>query len=138
MPRNNKAIGSSGTSIYGGFIDEDYQSDWNDLQKRVDIIQKMVDGLASTTAALRAIKGPLLSAKYFIQEDDNIKDDVFKFAQNQFFEYQRNGFKQLLVEIYTAIEYGFCLFEKVFLFEKSGYYNTKAIIIPESLLLNFL
>lgn len=111
--RVGKKRGFTGTSITSGIIDEDYAVGWINLDDKVETIKRMVDGDGSTSAVLDAIKNPLLSAKYFIEEDNEIDQKLIDFANDFLFKYQSKGFQSFLLEALTFLEYGFCVFEKV-------------------------
>lgn len=110
--------GYTGTGIFNGYIDVDYGEDWRSLDTRIPLIQQMIFSDATTSAVLEAVKGPLKSAKYYIEPASQESDDleIADFAKRALFEELKNGyrFSDFLHQALTHLEYGFMVFEKVF------------------------
>lgn len=130
-------MGSSGTSIYAGYFDEEYLKDirGKDWAERVDMIRRS-DSNASM--CLRALKLPIKSANWYASINEGIDEDdaeVMAMAEMQktliskaFFEDMRTSFTQLLGEILTMYDNGYSLFESTFKVKfddkELGTYNT--------------
>lgn len=143
MPQDKKLpkdasmeVGYSGTEIYSGYITSDEQQKWRQLQTRCDTIEEMIDSDATTKASLEAVKAPLLSAKYYIEPaSEDAKDiEIAEFIEKALFE--KINFRSFLRSAFSAFDYGFSLFEKVFyICPKDGlvYWKKFAERLPESI-----
>lgn len=105
--------GTTWTELLSWVITEDYNADLQ-FPQSVAIFDEMRKSDATTIAVLRAIKNPLLSAKWQIQawwEDD--KDiEISDFVKKNLFENVR--FKEFLKESLGYLDFGFYYFEKNF------------------------
>lgn len=105
--------GVTWTEILSWMITEDYN---NDLQfpQSIQIFDEMRKSDATTIAVLRAIKNPLLSAKWQIQAwGEETKDiEIWDFVRRNLFENIK--FKRFLREAFAALDFGFYYFEKNF------------------------
>ena len=104
-------IGVTGTDIFSGYIDVDYNIEWRNIKDRVLLIDKMIDGDGTISAMIDAINNPILSAKKSIDcEDEKIKE----FTEKALFTELKGGFDSFLIQAMTFIPYGFSIFEKVY------------------------
>ena len=105
--------GVSGTDLQSGVISEEYN---NDLQvpDSVGIYDEMRKSDGTIAAILRAMKSPLLSAKWQIQpggEEDQDKE-IANFIEKNLFSNVK--FKDFLREALCFLDFGFYYFEKNF------------------------
>jgi hypothetical protein len=115
QPIKTFIIGSPGTKIYSGYIQEDYLSDiqgiqWADkadMMRRSDSIIRM---------ALTAVKLPLLSANWFysVLDDSEMALKQKVLLEQVIFKDLDKSFIQLLNEILTCLPHGYSLFEKTY------------------------
>lgn len=106
-------FGKSGTQIAGGMIDEDYNPNLQ-FPESVDTFNEMRKSDGTVIAILKAIKHPILSAKWQIQSAGEDKEDkeIADFVQHNLFE--KIQFKKFLKEALGYLDFGFYYFEKVF------------------------
>lgn len=118
-------IGLVGTKITDRLYDEDYLSDFKSLQKRAEIYERMSKGDPIVKALLRVQKTPILQARWSISFDEktvdsNMEKQIDYLNQVIFKDMKFLGCK--LFEILTMLEYGYVVFEKVFVMR-----NTKEL-----------
>ncbi|RKZ03671.1 hypothetical protein DRQ25_17610, partial [Candidatus Fermentibacteria bacterium] len=108
-----KAIGSSGTEIFSGFIDEDYNKDLQ-FPQSTEVFDKMRKGDGSVMAILNATKLPLLNGIYsVVPASDSAQDkEIAEFVEFVFFE--NLVWQEFLTQMLICFDYGFMVFEKVY------------------------
>src|SRR5687767_14832030 len=105
-------VGSFGTSIYSGYIQEEYLESL-DGSTKAEIYDKMRRGDANVKMLLSAIKNPIKSANWEIEPCDDT-DEARKDAdliKHILFEDMQTPFKKVLSEALTMVDFGFSLFE---------------------------
>ena len=114
------ARGATGTKIFDGVIDEEYNRELSG-QKGMDTYDKMRRSDAQVSAILLAMELPIRSAYWYIDpakdENDEVADfdkEVADFVQEALFEKLQDGFDNKLREILTMLPFGFSVFEKVY------------------------
>lgn len=119
-------LGTSGTTIVNGFIEEDYRSD---LQGRdgCTIYDQMRKSDAQVFATLLACELPIRSTEWGIKpgtnkngEIDEKCKEIADFVEYNLFEALENTFDDLLREILTMLPFGFSVFEKVYGLDEQG------------------
>lgn len=116
-----KILGDSGTQRYGGYFQEEPNSDWQD-SRRIDILYNMRNTDSAIQAVLNAVKAPILSTKWNIEtygstpKDIEIKD----FVEKDIFNMKNRTFRELLGEMAAFMDFGFYPFEKVYDIGKDG------------------
>lgn len=121
-------VGSAGTEIYAGYLDEDYLTaakgkDWADkidMMRRSDANVKMV---------LSALKSPIKSSNwYFVEKEDTEEARMQKvLLEKALFEDINRSFTKLIGEVLTFVDYGYSLFDithQVKTDKELGTYNT--------------
>ncbi len=105
--------GTTWTELLSGIITEEYNSDLQ-FPDSIGIYDEMRKSDATVIAALRAIKNPLLSAKWQIQAGwEETKDkEIADFVSKNLFE--KVKFKHFLRESLWFLDFGFYYFEKNF------------------------
>lgn len=110
----SKEIGKSGTNIASGVITgEDYNYRLSG-KNAISAYEQMRRNDATVRAAMRAVKQPILSAKFAVDAASDKKSDV------QIAEFVEHNLKQevdwgkTLGEVLTYLEFGHSVFEKVF------------------------
>lgn len=108
-----KALGSSGTTIFSGYFDEEYLQSLKG-QDAAETYDKMRRGDSRVAMCLAAVKNPIKAATWQIQPagEDEDQDKIAKHIQFMLFEDLGKPWKQLLSEILSCVEFGFSLFEK--------------------------
>lgn len=105
--------GVTGTDLQAGTISEEYNRDLI-FPQSVEIYDEMRKSDATVIAVLRAIKQPILSAKWTIQpggEDDKDKEIAEFITRNLF---KKVKFRNFLRESLGFLDFGFYYFEKNF------------------------
>jgi len=128
-------LGTTGTKIFSGVIDEEYQKDWRLLRKRCDVIDRMKAD-ATIKALLLAIELPILGSRWDVREPRDAKESratgspgggrvnrttVRERSKHAEFIY-RNFFQQVMDHSWdyfmrhamASVAYGFMPFEKVY------------------------
>jgi len=128
----SKELGYSGIEIYSGWINEEYNPKLQ-FPKSVDVYDEMRKGDASVQAILKAVKLPILNGNYFVTPASEDKKDIeiADFVRDQFFN--KLIFKNFLRRILISFDFGFMIFEKVYV--RAGdkiYYKKMADRLPKS------
>ena len=111
-------IGDSGTSIYDGIIEEEYNSD---LQGNdgITIYEKMRKSDATVKASLLVCTLPIRAANWYIEpaDEDKQNKDVAEFVENNLFDGMSITWDDFLRQALLMLPFGVMLFEKVFKIE---------------------
>jgi len=110
-------IGSTGiASNYNGFMREEYNAELRD-QLGMRKYDKMRRSDASVRSALRLIKTPILSARWFIQpQSESSKDvEIAQHVHHALFHYMSISWTQVLWEALLMLDFGHYAFEKVYI-----------------------
>lgn len=112
--------GWSGTDIWGGIINEEYNRDLSGL-KGIKKFDEMRKSDASVSALLLACSLPIRSAKRYVDpasDDDGVVQDtdreIATFVEKALFEKMDTTWDQFLQECLTFLPFGFSVFEKVY------------------------
>lgn len=105
--------GVSWTNLQSGIISEEYNTDLQ-FPKSVEIYDEMRKSDGTVIAILRAMKSPLISAKWQIQSgwEEAIDKEIADFITHNLFE--KIKFKHFLRESLGFLDFGFYYFEKCF------------------------
>lgn len=108
-----KVFGDSGTPRYGGYIQAEYNTEWQD-DRRAELIEKMRRGDASIRSALRAIKAPMLATDWNIVTDGTDPQDekIRAFVEDCLFNMRRT-WKEFLREALGYLDFGHYCFELI-------------------------
>lgn len=108
-----KTYGLSGTDIYSGYIDEDYNPIWRG-QTKIDLVEEMKKSDGTIAAISDAMKAPLLNANWYIETGSKDEQDheIAEWVEKVFIHDM--NFKAFLEESLLFIDYGFYLHEKIF------------------------
>lgn len=136
-PFHDYEVGTSGTEIYGGYLHEEYL---RDIQGRewASIVDKIRRSDSNASMALKALKLPIKSANWYVEQSDKIdRDDVSMVAiadrqklliEKALFKDNQKSFTRLLGEILTMYDHGYSLFEVTYRAKfgdrELGTYNT--------------
>lgn len=103
--------GVTGTDLQSGVISEDYNSDLQ-FPDSIGIFDEMRKSDGTVIAILRAIKGPIISAKWQVQPawEDDLDKEIADFISHNLFE--KIKFKHFLRESMGFLDFGFYYFEK--------------------------
>lgn len=111
----SKFVGSTGTTVYGGYFSEEYLQDLVG-RSGAEIFNKMRRGDGQMGMVMRAIKNPIRSAKFCHEAatDDERDVEIARFLDWVWFENPYVSFRQLLNEALTFLDFGFSIHEKIF------------------------
>jgi len=109
-----KTYGLSGTDIYSGYIDADYNPIWRGKTK-IDLIEEMKKSDATISAISDAIKAPLLAVNWYTEagSKDEKDHEINEFVSKVLF-WSSIDFKSFLEEALLFVDYGYYPFEKIF------------------------
>ncbi len=112
-------IGSTGTSIYAGMIDEEYINTLTGTEG-AEMYDKMRRSDYQVVMNLAAVKNPIKGATYEIQPASTDEKDVkiAEFVRFLIFDDMTPRFSKFLASALTMVEYGYSLFE---ITDKIGY-----------------
>lgn len=108
-------IGESGTEIYDGVIFEEYnQKLFGSLG--LEMYDRMRKSDGTVQGALKAVKLPILRAKWFVQPASEEKQDeeIAEFVNKALFELQTITWANFLRQSLLMLDFGHMVFEKVF------------------------
>ena len=107
-----KEVGSAGTEINAGYIQDDYLEKLSGT-KKFDIFHQMNLGDAVVKMSTAAVKNPIRSASWtFNPASDSEQDEYLKkFVENAFFNNPAKTWRGQLNEILTLVENGHAPFE---------------------------
>lgn len=107
------SFGVTGTDLQSGMITDEYNTDLQ-FPESIRVYDEMRKSDGTTIAILRAIKQPLISAKWQIQSGwEEAKDkEIADFITHNLFE--KVKFKHFLRESLGFLDFGFYYFEKVY------------------------
>uniref|UniRef100_A0A6M3IT13 Phage head morphogenesis domain-containing protein n=1 Tax=viral metagenome TaxID=1070528 RepID=A0A6M3IT13_9ZZZZ len=132
----SSAIGSSGTSVYNGFITEEYKTELQG-QAGIKIYDQMRRSDCMIQAMLTALSLPLRSAEWFIappEEATPIEQEATDFINDALFNKMSITFDDFLNHVLLMNPFGFMIFEKVFKIEDGKIYWKKlAPRLPKTL-----
>ena len=114
-PEWRKEIGGTGTSLWRGFLDEDYNSNLKGT-KWYATVDKMRHGDAQVQATLLAIQLPIRSAKWMVKpaSEDKIDIDIAKTIENNLKGGMVQSWDDFLRQALLYLAYGSMAFEKIF------------------------
>lgn len=108
-------IGSTGTEVYSGYIQEEYLNTLLGTQ-RADIFDKMRRGDPQIKMCLAAVKSPLKSATWSIepydQDDEQAIEDA-EIARYVLMEGMRKKWGEFVSEALTLVDFGHSVFEVI-------------------------
>lgn len=113
-------LGGSGTSIFSGIINEEYNQKLSGLagMEQYEIMRKSD---ATVAAVIRAMELPIRSTRWYVQpaqDDEGETSDesweIAGFLEKNLFELLDRTWDETLHEILTMLPFGFSVFEKVF------------------------
>jgi len=108
-------IGESGTEIYDGVIFEEYnQKLFGNLG--IDVYDRMRKSDGTVQGALKAVKLPILRARWFVQpaSEDKQDEEIAEFVNKALFELQTITWANFLRQALLMLDFGHMVFEKVF------------------------
>jgi len=107
-------LGDSGTQRYAGYFQEEYNPDWRE-ETRVDNVEEMRRGDAACKAAIKAIKAPLLAAKWSVKTTgtDTHAEEIRKCAEDALFKMEKRTFDAFLREALEYLSFGHYAFELI-------------------------
>lgn len=105
-------VGSSGTSIFSGYFDEEYLQELRGRQA-ADVYDKMRRNDADVEMVLTAVKGPILRANWEVEAASDSPEHIAhkELIEHILFEDQEKDWDDLVGEGLTIIEFGHALFE---------------------------
>lgn len=126
-----KQISTTGTEIYSGYIQNDENDIFNNIQDRAKLIEKMMRTDVAVNAAVTFFMVPILGAEYYIDHPD---EEVKAFFEKCLFNMDGRSWKQFLYEAMLYPFHGFYPFEKVYKITEDGKVGIKDLspIIPKA------
>ncbi len=128
VPVKTIEVGSTGTEIYAGYLDEDYLAELNGKvwMEKIDMIRRSDANVKMCTGAL---KSPLKSSTWAIKtrEESEMAEKQKLLIEKALFQDINKSFTRLLGEILTFVDYGYSLFDithQVKTDKELGTYNT--------------
>lgn len=131
-----REFGDSGTPRWMGYYDTDYNQIWEN-RERFEIVEKMRRGDPDVKALLRAVKSPLLAAKWSItvdsddEEDQTIRDEI----EDNVMGGMKRSWNEFLREALGYLDFGVYPFELIWsLKDGKVWLKDMAPRIPRSIL----
>lgn len=128
VPVKTIEVGSTGTEIYAGYLDEDYLAELNGKvwMEKIDMIRRSD---ANVKMCTNALKSPLKSANWIIKtrEESEMAEKQKLLIEKALFQDINKSFTRLIGEILTFVDYGYSLFDithQVKTDKELGTYNT--------------
>lgn len=100
-------VGDTGVAIFGGILrPSDYNTEWQ-IPNRYTIIDQMQND-PTIEAALRAVKLPLMRARYYVEpaSDSPLHKEQAEWLEYQLFEYMYGSFGDFRRHALMALDYG--------------------------------
>ncbi len=115
VTKKGTEIGESGTQIFGGIINEDYNPRLSGTAG-IKVYDEMRRSDATVKAALLAIQLPIRRAQWFVKSGGETPQDeaVADFISAALFDYQDITWDDFLRQSLLSTTYGVMVFEKVF------------------------
>ena len=109
-----RVIGDSGTERYSGYFMEEPNNDWRD-ESRVENVELMRRTDATTKAALKAVKVPILSTEWIVttKDDSDLGKEIRDFVEMSLFNLQNRTWKEFVKESMTHLDFGYSVFELI-------------------------
>jgi len=115
----NMELGRTGTSNWGLFMREEYNSE---LRGRLGLVKydRMRRSDASVRASLRTIKTPILGATWYVEPYDSTPASKAeaKLIRDCLTKYQTYTWTQTVWEALLMLDFGYYMFEKVYTFKE--------------------
>ena len=114
IKKSMREIGDSGTSIYDGIIDEEYNSDLQGTEG-ITIYEKMRKSDATVKASLLVCTLPIRAANWYIEpaDEDKQNKDIADFVSNNLFDGMSITWDDFIRQALLMLSFGVMLFEKV-------------------------
>lgn len=116
------SIGDSGTHRYSGYFSEEFQPLWRD-QDRITTVENMRRTDGTVKQFLTAIKTPMLATEYDVQAsgDSPAEQEHAEFIRENLFGMRRT-WKEFFRESLTNFDFGFSVFEQIYILKKGKIY----------------
>ena len=113
-PLRMDTLGCPGTRVNRGIMAEEYNRDLNSTSRRYDVYDRMRKSDGVTSALLKALLMPIISAPYAIRPGGYEEEDkvAAAFLEHNLFEGTSNSWREHLREAFTFKPFGFSCFEK--------------------------
>jgi phage gp29-like protein len=108
-PKPEVVYGYSGTKKYGGFITQDFNTEWNG-HTRAALVDKMRSTDGTVASLLRAVKTPILSTNWRVEGDDDNKKAI---VEESLFNMKRS-FEDFMREGLAHLDFGHYVFEVIY------------------------
>lgn len=118
IKRTMRELGDSGTSIFDGIIEEEYNSSLSGYEG-IKIYEKMRKSDATVRASLLVCTLPIRAANWRVEPADEDKQnvEVAEFVENNLFDGMSITWDDFLRQALLMLPFGVMLFEKVFKIE---------------------
>lgn len=121
LPSINAELGATGTQIYAGFIETEYNAKlaW---PVGIKVYDQMRRSDSAIDAILNAVILPIVATKWYVEaapdpETGDVSEEsiaVANFVEKNIFEQMEKTWPELLREILTMLAFGHSVFEKVY------------------------
>lgn len=118
-PRSSASLlreyGSTGQSIFGGVVREDYNAELRGRQG-LELYNRMRKSDGQIRGALRLVKTPVIAARWYIEPaSPRMKDQtIAKYVWDNLQKWMSVSWPQTLSECLAMLDFGYYVFEKVF------------------------
>ena len=128
-PNYSETQGSTGTEIYGGFLDVEYLGKLVETRRRFDIYHQMRTSSATLQMCIRAVTASVLAAKWRPRVREEFEGNSDAENHLDFFEksFDSDRLRALVKDMMTAVIYGFYLGERYY---TPFYLNGKSLWAP--------
>lgn len=110
------SIASSGTEIYGGYIQDEYLGELVDTHDRYEIYHRMRTSSGVIKMCVKSVKSSILSSKWNFRVKQGFENDADAVRQLELIKkiMPENELKKLVRDMTTAVTFGFYLGERYF------------------------
>jgi len=109
-------LGTTGTKIFSGIINEEYLQEWRTLEPRCKIIDRMLRSDASIRAIYLSMVLPIESADWKIHLDITNREDAFlkEYMEKMLFKDMTITWQSFVRQALSMLPYSFSCFEEVY------------------------
>ena len=107
-------LGSTGTKIFSGIMNEEYLAEWRTLEPRCKIIDRMLRSDASIRAIYLAMTLPIESAEWKIHFDGEMSEEdkfIKDYLEKMLFKDMTITWQSFIRQALSFLPYGFCVKE---------------------------
>ena len=110
-------LGSTGTKIFAGVLSEEYLNEWQNLDRRCQLIYRMLRSDATVKAVFKVCTLPIESADFRVRppagSTDPMDAEIAKDVEENLFTGMSATWSDTIRQILACLPYGFSVFELV-------------------------